>query len=159
MSDDWTNKYIRMDEEKRQEKQVAREMADLARAVAPDVFQRIKNRVQHDVQTLHAAGVVQSLNFKDISTQSFAVNDMGPAAVSHRSSLVVELDFIVVKYCHYFPQKGETSGCESPGALRIHAEINGVPRLYRNGSFEEPMDDSEVSELLLGPLLKYIISQ
>lgn len=159
MSNDWAKKYIRIYEEKQQEKRAMREMAELARATAPDVFQRIKSRVRHDLQTLHEAGVLQSLSFNDISTQSFAVTDMAPAVVSCRSSLVVEFDIIVVKYRHLFPQKkGETTVCESVGALRIYSDLSGVSTMYRSGSSEGFADESEVSEFLLRPLLDYVDS-
>lgn len=154
MSDDWARKYIDIHKQKQQEKQDAQERGRLARAGAPDAFQRMKNRVQQDLQTFHNAGALRSLEFTDISTERFAVNDMSSSYTSNRPTLVVELDMILVKYDYLFPKQGKKESYRSTGALRICSDLEGVTQAYKNS--ETFADESEVSEFLLRPLLDFV---
>lgn len=159
MSDDWTKKYLDAYKGRQQEKRETQERTRLARAVAPDMFQRIKNRVQRDLQTFHDAGTLHSLQFNDMEAQVFAVNDLSPRPLQNPPTVIVELDMIVVKYAYHFPHKtGEKSVRREEGALRICADLNGVTQVYRNGSGEAFTDESDISEFLLRPLLDYVDS-
>jgi hypothetical protein len=154
MSDDWARKYIDIHKQKQQEKQDAQERGRLARAGAPDMFQRIKDRIRQDLKTFYDAGVLHSLVFNDVSETNFAVNDMSPRTGS-RPTLVVELDIILVKYGHLLSLKqGKNDPNRSTGALRICSDSEGVTQVYKNG--ETFADESEVSEFLLRPLLDFV---
>jgi hypothetical protein len=156
MSDDWAKNYIGIHRQRQQEKQDAQERTRLARVGAPDMFQRMKNRVRQDLQTLHDAGVVQSLGLSDDSTESFSVGDTGRTLSN--PSLVVELEIILVKYQHLFspPKGGKDNIRKSVGALRICSDLNGVIRVYQNGSEQAFADESDISEFLLRPLLDFV---
>jgi hypothetical protein len=164
MSDDWAKKYIdihkQKQQEKRQKEQEAQAKTQLARAVAPGMFQRIKDRVERDLDTVHADGVFLSVHFNDMNMREFTVNDMTPRVLKYQPTVHVELDMIVVKYAFLFPQKrGGTEADETRGTLRICSDIDGVPQVYQNGSGEAFADESEISEFLLRPLLEYVDSQ
>jgi hypothetical protein len=85
---------------------------------------------------------------------------MTPRSVQNRPTVVIELDMIVVKYSHLFLQKrGETTVSETTGALRIYSDLDGATQVYRTGSGEAFADESDISEVLLRPLLDYVDSQ
>jgi hypothetical protein len=152
MSDDWARKYIDTHRQRQQEKRDAQERGRLARAGAPDMFQRIKDRIRQNLTTFHEAGVLQSLQFNEASTTKFFVSDMTPRATDGRPTLVVELDMILVKYHHLFPPKeGKKEPHVSTGALRICSDLEGTTQVYKNG--DAFADESAVSEFLLRPLL------
>jgi hypothetical protein len=148
MSDDWARKYIDIHKQRQQEKQDEQSRGQLARAGAPDMFQRIKSRVQQDLKTLHDAGVLQSLQVTHTTATSFTVNDMSRREGS-RLTLIVELKVVLVEYHYFFPKREREDR-----ALRIGSDLEGVIRVCKNG--EDFADESEVSEFLLRPLLDAI---
>lgn len=160
MSDDWAKKYIDIHKQKQQEKLDAQERAKLARSVAPDMFQRIKKQVQRDIQTLHAAGVLLSLRFNDSGEDKFSVSDTASRSSPHQATVVVVLKTIIVEYVHFFPKKDEEGMDDrDSGTLRICSNLDGVAQVYRNGKGWAFVDEAEVSEFLLKPLLEYVESQ
>jgi hypothetical protein len=156
MADDWVKNYIDIHRQRQQEKENAQKRADLAPIVAPDMFQRIKKRVQRDLQTLHDAGTFQSLHFNDREEEKFSVASRAP----RQPAVIVELKTIVIEYTHIFPRKEEEGMSDSDsGILRICSSLEGVARVYRNGSGKAFADESDVSDFLLRPMLDYVDSQ
>lgn len=154
MSDDWAKNYIGVHKQKQQERENNQRRADLAAAGAPDMFQRIKERVQRDLQTFHGDGVLQNLQMENwVMTGKFGVLSQAPYVEGLFAHLEVELSIVLIKYTYFFRSK-EKKIEQKPGALRIDADLHGEIRVRRNG--ETFTDESEVSEFLLRPLLDFV---
>lgn len=155
MSDEWAKQYLDIHTQRQQEKRDAQRRRQLAEAGAPDMFQRLKDRVQQDLRTLFDAGVLRSLTFRETSASEFSVRDMDVRWTEFPPSLVVELDMILVKYQYRFPvEEGSRKIQEKVGTLRICSDLDGVTHLYKNG--DTFADESEASEFLLKPLLDFV---
>ena len=158
MSDDWAMKYIDIHKQKQQEKRDTQEKARLARSVAPDMFQRIKNRIQRDLETLHNAGVLQSVQFSETAMEKFAVSAALHSSQPRGPILVAELDSVIIKYVYAFPNDAGDSVPTDAGTLRICSDLGGTAQVYRNGSGKAFADESDVSEFLLRHVLEYVDS-
>ena len=155
MADDWAKKYADTYKQKRQETQ---EKTRLAKAVAPDTFRRIKDRIESDLNVLHQTQLFESAELKSVDAQTFSVVDVD--VPGNRPGLVVTLNGIVVQYEYlHFEKRKNMSAPRTPGALRICSDVHGVSQVYRNGDSQAFTDESEISDFLLRPLLDYMSSQ
>ena len=152
MSDDWSKNYIDVHRERQQERQNQQRRADLARAGAPDFFQRIKERIKHDLQVFYGANVLQSLKLREESATKYIVFHSSPTV-----RLQVELDTLFIKYEYTFYEdngEGKENLRRETGALRICSDLSGILRSRRNGT--SLASESEVSKFFLQPMLDFI---
>jgi hypothetical protein len=148
MADDWAKEYLSTYKQKQQQKQQkranAQKKADLAEAGAPDIFQRIRDRIEQDLRTFHDGGELQNLQMvEEYEAGEFAVSSVAP---SPTAGLHVKLSRVLIEYSYYFPAKGKKSEGKC-GTLRIAAELDGEITVYKNG--DSFADEAEVSEFLL----------
>lgn len=150
MSDDWAEKHIGVHKQKQQEQQNRQTRVSLAQGGASDMFQRIRKRIQHDIQTFHDGSILQSLTLKGDSPGKFVVSSLFPLV-----RMEVELNIVLIQYQYGFGGQDKRADYH-PGTLRICSDLGGVLTVYRNGTEEAFADESEVSEFLLRPMLDYI---
>lgn len=159
MSDDWVKQYLdehsRKREERRQKEEEAQKRRDHAEAGASGKFHQIRARVDQDLRALRDVVPFQSVEFDEGMGREFTVMSRG----AHRVELKVSLNGLLIRCDYsYFSEgglKGIPTSSESK-TLRISSDIEGRIVVYKNGSDEVFAFDSEVSEFLLTPMLKYI---
>lgn len=154
MSDDWVEKYMDLHNQRQREKQDARARRSLAEGAAPEKFSQIRRRIEQDVQAFRGVVAFQALEVRAMSSSGkFQVFYPFP-----RVTLDMGFDAILVKYEYAFsPKEGSMKSRveRKPGTLRICSDLDGCLTVYRNGDGEAFVDDSEISEFLLKPILDY----
>lgn len=152
MADDWARHYIATHKHKQHERQERQRKETLATAAPPELFQQVRTRMRHDLETFHHAGVLQALRWKENLARKFAITYTSAVL----ATLEVELETFLMKYQYTCPSQDASSRpYGDSGALRICADVEGVVRIYdsEGGVFA---DEAEVSEFLFHPLLTYI---
>jgi hypothetical protein len=162
MSDDWAKKYVESYNQEQQEKQrkeqEARMMLRLAEDGAHKKFHQIRECIERDIHTLRGAAVFQSVELdKSVG---------GKLTVIHRGTPRVELHVdlnATTLSCEYtFPTKGgakETQAKRESKTLLICSDLDSNITVQEKREGKTFVDESEVSEFLLMPLLDYINSQ
>lgn len=160
MSDDWVGKYAESYNQKRRERQrreeEARKRRSFAEAAGSEKFHGIWKRIEQDVQTLRERAVaLEAGKVQESPKVKFRVSYPG----SPHCFLVVELvDEVVIKCDYFFFPEGKVSGPEGdhePKTLRICSDLDGNITVHENGK-KVLVDESEVSEFLLKPLLDHV---
>lgn len=152
MADDWTRNYIKASDQRQQKQQNEQKKAHLAETGAPEAFQQIRERIRYDLDTFRREGKFPQVKLAgDASTVTFKVTASG----SPSAELLVELDCVFIKYTLSTLPKGKLE--KKTGTLRVDSDLSGVTQIYKNG--DAFLDESEVSEFLLVPLLDYVDSQ
>ncbi len=144
MSDDWVKNYIQTRENKQRK-------ADLAKAGALGVFQKIEERIKRDLQEFHDSGLFLNLYFSPGSHAGrFGVELSG---YSPQALLGASLNVVLIQ-CSYVPKKGNQSKPYT-ATLKVCADLDGTMLIYKDGELlGDESDLSRVSEHILQPLLK-----
>jgi hypothetical protein len=155
MVDDWVKKYVNSYKQRQQQKQQeqanAQKRAELAEAQAPDIFQRIRDRIEHDIRRCHDTEAFRDLQI----VEKYEDGEFTVSYTAQPSTAVlnVKLSRVIIGYAYLFSPKGKAPE-EKCGSLRIAAELEGEAKIYKNG--DTFADEVEISEFFLTPLLKYI---
>lgn len=159
MSDDWARKYVETFTKEQEEKQTREEEAQTrrryAKAGAREKFSRIRERIEQDLQTLHEAAPLRPVQLQQQTNVQFTVSYRS----SPRSQLTVDLDGTVIKCEYVFSlREGAKDGSfrYEYKTLRICSDADGVLTVYKNGGGAACVDESEISEFILQPLLDHI---
>jgi hypothetical protein len=161
MADDWAKKYVEAHNQEQREKQQKEQDAQARRRLAEDgareKFHQIYERARQDVEVLRGGVAFQSMEFDPISEVRFAVISRG----APRVELNVDLNVTTIRCEYTFSSKDNPQGRPKtePKTLRISSDLDGRIAVAENGAGKTFMDESEVSDFLLRPLLTYITSQ
>ena len=150
MAKDWVERHLQEQNVQQQRGQREQIKAQHALAGAVKVFQRLGEQVQRDLTAFCRGSGDGSLQYQEVMEKKFRVRRAAYPSVT----LDVELTSTTIEYERTERFDDTSRYLTHKGAFRIWSDLAGNVQIYRNGT--PFVDESEVSQLLLEPVLTYI---
>lgn len=160
MSDDWAKKYVvnhkREQEEKRQKEEDERTKRSLAVARGPEKFQRIRERIMVDLQTLKETVAFQHGEMENSTDTTLTVVFRGEPRVKVDITL---FDSRIIQCQYEFSPKLGAKSRDVIGkckTLKIYSDLDAIITVQDEDVGSVFSDDADISELILTPMLEYV---